>query len=249
MSRTKATTPAPNQGLSAEGNAPLPSPSLKPITGKPFPEGVSEAVVCEAVNSKESDLWLRFGHLIPLYMDGAIFVLKAGKHKESEIADFVQNKYVHPHFPQQKSCGDKTLLYVSRLMEQSQLGGKPFGRLHLSAELDRVVGTETLESFGVNSDGQARLAAYCRVDADACERLVNLNGSTHGEGLCGSAVHFADVMDTDPGYNSALQRCKRLRPEQKACAYYGYGTGAERTREQADEQARCEASLRALLAN
>lgn len=111
------------------------------------------------------------------------------------------------------------------------------------------MGTKTLESFGLNSGGQARLAAYCRADADACERFVNLNGSSHGEGLCGSAVHFAGVMDTNPAYASARQRCKRLRPEQEACAFYGYGTGAERTREQADAQARCKAALRALLLN
>src|SRR5690606_12833697 len=49
-------------------------PKLKPVIGKPFPEGASEQVVCEAIDSSEPDLWVRFGHIIPMYVYGAIII-------------------------------------------------------------------------------------------------------------------------------------------------------------------------------
>ncbi|NLE85244.1 MAG: hypothetical protein GX607_02480, partial [Myxococcales bacterium] len=44
-------------------------PDLKPVIDKPFPEGATEEQVCEAIaNTGEKDLWVRFGHLVPMYM-------------------------------------------------------------------------------------------------------------------------------------------------------------------------------------
>src|SRR5690606_40381630 len=37
-------------------------------------EGGTEEQVCEAIaNTGEKDLWVRFGHLVPMYMPGSIF--------------------------------------------------------------------------------------------------------------------------------------------------------------------------------
>lgn len=100
----------PNGGELSNGNDAERLPPLKPVIGKPFPEGASQDVVCEAINSKEADLWARFGHLSPLYKRGAIFVLEAGQSRGEAITHFVTKEYVHPHFPQLASCGERTLL-------------------------------------------------------------------------------------------------------------------------------------------
>src|SRR5690606_6311104 len=70
------------------GSASPSLPRLKPVTGKLFPEGTTEAMICEAINVKEPDLWLRFGHMIPMYVRGTVLVLQAGKAREEEIAAF-----------------------------------------------------------------------------------------------------------------------------------------------------------------
>jgi hypothetical protein len=157
----------------ASSVAPPPSlPKLKPIHRKPFPEDVPQAVLCEAINSTEPDLWVRFGHLLPLYMRGAIYVLQADASKEAVIRHFVTDDYARPHFPQLASCADKALLYVSNIFEESMFGNKPFGRLHLARELERRLGVKTLESFMMeDGDGNARRSDYCRQDGEVCDAI------------------------------------------------------------------------------
>lgn len=171
-------------------------------------------MLCEAVHSKEPDLWVRFGHMIPMYFPGALYVLKAGKEKEPAIVRYIKEDYVHPHYPQLASCGDRTLLYVSNMMEGPHYQNKPYGRVHLSIELEQRLGVVTLENHRVMDD-DVRLSTYCRQDAELCELLVKLDGGNMGQGLCVLAVSHAGA-DAD---EVSAKRCAGLPPEDKACAY------------------------------
>ena len=70
-------------------------PKLKPIAPKPFPEGASEADVCEAIDSKEADLWVRFGHLVPAYVTGAVYVLETGPETKDKLFKYIGRDYVY----------------------------------------------------------------------------------------------------------------------------------------------------------
>src|SRR5690606_34219199 len=130
VSTTPASASAPSTSPtdSAQATNEASTRPLKPVTGKPFPEGVSQEVLCEAIHSKEPDLWVRFGHMMPMYFPGALYVLKAGKEKEPAIVRYIKEDYVHPHYPQLASCGDRTLLYISNMMEGPHYQDKPYGR-------------------------------------------------------------------------------------------------------------------------
>ena len=205
----------------SSANAPGTLPPLKPVLGRPFPEGASQEVVCEAIHSKETDLWARFGHLVPLYMRGAIFVLEAGSSKEAAITQFVKKDYVHPHFPQLASCGDRTLLYISNFAENAVFGGKPFGRLHLSQELERTLGFRTLQSFEIVAD-HPRMAHYCRLSGDDCDALKKLNVRNEGLGMCGDLEGYCfRRLDRDPDSITQLrQACLQVPKSTLACLEY-----------------------------
>src|SRR5690606_19507793 len=202
--------------------------------------------LCEAIHSKEPDLWVRFGHMIPMYFPGALYVLKAGKDKEAAIVRYIKEDYIHPHYPQLASCGDRTLLYIGNMMEGAEYRNKPYGRVHLSGELDRHLNVTTIEIFQLVDDN-GRLSEYCRQDAELCEQLVKLHGSNMGKGLCTKALSFAGLSRSDKGYPAALEKCLQLEPQKKVCAYYGYTLRPDYTREQAEQQWACQASLRKLL--
>ena len=218
-------------------------PPLKPVTGKPFPEGVTQDVLCEAIHSQEPDLWVRFGHMIPMYFTGALYVLKAGKDKEAAIVRYIKEDYIHPHYPQLASCGNRTLLYIRNMMEGPEYRNRPYGRVHLSGELERHLNVTTIEIFRLVHDNE-RLSEYCRQDAELCEQLVKLDGANMGQGLCSLALYFGGVDEPDA---ATVKRCLQLPAKDKVCAYYSYGSGPSRTRDLAEQQWRCEASLRKLL--
>lgn len=213
--------------------SPMPTPKLKPILGEPFPGNVSQEVVCEAINSKEPDMWVRFGHLFPFFMPGAIYILQAGKDKEAGIDHFIGFEYVHPQYPQQASCGDKTLLYLSNMMDGPTFRGKPQGRAHLAATFEITLGLKVLEFFGFERQDE-RFAAYCRVDADACEGMLKLNVRNEGEGMCPTALSAAGV-DADEEKYEAL--CRKLPASVKVCAF-AY-TGQDKQLQQQFQACKC----------
>lgn len=220
-------TPEPPVG------SPMPTPKLRPILGEPFPGSVSQEVVCEAINSKEPDMWVRFGHLFPFFMPGAIYILQAGKDKEAGIDHFIGFEYVHAQYPQQASCGDKTLLYLSNMMDGPVFRGKPQGRAHLAATFEITLGLKVLEFFGFERQDE-RFAAYCRMDADACEAMLKLNVSNEGEGMCPEALSAAGV-DADKEKYGAL--CRKLPASVKVCAF-AY-TGQDKQLQQQLQACKC----------
>jgi len=218
--------PAPRSPPVPPPTSPL--PRLKPIAPRPFPEGATEQAVCEAIDSEEPDLWVRFGHLVPAYLIGAIYILEAGPELEEKIYQYIASDYVYTYHSQLASCrGELTLLYIRTMFEESELDGKPFGRKHLSAALERRLGVKTRESFQFNYERQ-RLADFCRQDAELCERLVKLDRSAHREGLCGMALVAAGILPT--ATEQHLDQCLSLPATTKACAYYAYSDARDRER-------------------
>jgi hypothetical protein len=197
-------------------------PQLKPISPKPFPEGVSEATVCEAIDSKEPDLWVRFGHLVPAYITGAVYVLETGPENKDKLFKYISSKYVYGYYSQQASCrGELTLLYIRKMFDKSEFRGKPFGRDHLSQAIEKKFGIKTRESFQLNNDEQ-RLAAYCRADVQLCESLIKLDLANEGQGLCPEVLGFVGVFSQDSDYATHLATCRSLPLSEIGCAEFGY---------------------------
>lgn len=191
-----------------------PLPRLKPVTGKLFPEGTTEAMICDAINVKEPDLWLRFGHMIPMYTQGTVLILQAGKAREEDIATFAN--WYKPRFePVQASCGDKTLFHL-----------EGFDATAIFNELEERLGIKVLERFDLPIDDRQdyRLSDYCRTDAVLCNELHKLYYGYGADGLCASAVgncSFASDMDEA----QAVAHCKTLPPEQVVCTGILHGMG------------------------
>jgi hypothetical protein len=219
-----ATAPTPPSSSSVVSTAqdsaptwPAHLPKLKPVIKKPFPDGADEITVCEAIDSKEPDLWARFGHLVPMFIPGAIYVLESGPERKDELYDFILRKYVHGYASQHASCrGSLTLMYVSKMYESSEYRGKPFGRQHLSRELEERLGIKTRESYGWSSQNN-RLSDYCRADAEACDALLKLNPSNEGRGICTSAVSRCALEGSTTTKEDLLATCKRLPPRDFVC--------------------------------
>jgi hypothetical protein len=195
-------------------------PKLKPILSKPFPEGADEATVCEAIDSTEPDLWVRFGHLIPAYTIGAIYILETGPETKDELYRYISRDYVWGYDSQQASCrGKLTLLYIRRMFDKSEYRGKPFGREHLSQAIEKKFGIKTLASFQFRDDDD-RLAEYCRDDAEKCDQLVKLHRPNEGEGLCSSAVSHCEMNQRGGSKPALLASCRTLPPSILACLKY-----------------------------
>lgn len=188
-----------------------PLPRLKPVTGKPFPEGTTEAMICEAINVKEPDLWLRFGHMIPMYTRGTVLVLPAGKAREADIAAFA-NWYERKFEPILASCGDKTLIHL-----------EGFDYEEVSAmltELEERLDMKILERFELPVDGRQkeRLSDYCRTDAVLCNDLRNLYYGSRGNGVCAWAIADCSFEYDSKEYVEAVALCVTQPPEQVVCA-------------------------------
>jgi hypothetical protein len=234
--------PAPGAVSPAQPGA---LPKLKPILLKPFPDGADEATVCEAIDSTEPDLWVRFGHLVPIWMTGAVYVLETGPETKDKLYRYISRDYVWGYHSQQASCrGNTTLLYVRGLFDKSEYQGKPFGREHLGQALEQKLGIKTRQSFQLENDIE-RLAAYCRSDAEICRKLEDLDLANEGEGLCGPALGFVGISSQDSSYPTRLKRCLELPATKLACARFGFSL--ENTRESARARESCREQIRGAL--
>jgi len=218
-------------GPAASKPTPMPTPAalpkLKPIQPKPFPEGVDEATVCEAIDSKEPDLWVRFGHLVPAYVIGAIYVLETGPQTKDKLYDYIGRNYVYGYYSQQASCrGNLTLLYIRLMFDKSEYNGKPFGREHLSQAIEKRFGIRTRESFQLNYE-PARLGGYCREDGELCDRLFKVDRGNEGTGLCGRAIGECPATGPQRTEAELMNACRQHPVSAFACLGYA-PTGRER---------------------
>jgi hypothetical protein len=198
---------------------------LKPILEKPFPEGASDAVVCEAIsNTDEKDLWVRFGHIVPLYIPGALLVLEATEKDLARVEHYIEKVYLYPRAIQHAACtAGGMLVYIRGMPDLSESNGFVFGRRHLTEELDKKLGIKTRESFQFEYDN-VRLAEYCRVDAEACDALLKLDTANSGRGLCAPVIVRSRLED-EVSAQELLRRCERTPPSVKACAVWALSPG------------------------
>lgn len=187
---------------------------MKPIIEKPFPEGASEEVVCEAIdNVGEKDLWARFGHMLPMEQRGNIFVLEAGPERKADLARVAGREYVYGHHLYQATCrGKLTLVYIRDMAEAAEYQGKPFGREHLSAEWERKLGVKTRESFHQEADTRT-FSQYCRAEAELCEQL--LLRSPGGSGLCAHGASECELAGRS--VVRVAEQCAHLPVSELSC--------------------------------
>ncbi len=178
--------------------------------------------MCEAIDSKEPDVWVRFGHLVPAYVTGAVYVLETGPENQDKLFKYIQSDYVYGYYSQQASCrGNLTLLYIRMMYDESEYNGKPFGRMHLSQVIEQKLGIKTRESFQLSNDAE-RLAGYCRLNAELCDALEKLDRANKGEGLCAGTLAFVGFSSQDAEYGSRLATCKALPLDDVVCPHFGY---------------------------
>ena len=183
-------------------------PDLKPVIDKPFPEGATEEQVCEAIaNTGEKDLWVRFGHLVPMYMPGSIFIVRARGAEVDGIADVMHDDMIHPNY---KSCrGETVLIYSLGLPDVTgEMDGIVSGRIPLIEKFSKRLGVETLESFSFDYD-QGRLSEYCRADAELCDGLMELNPLNDGRGMCSEALVKCGIDKGTSRYQAVLDKCMK----------------------------------------
>jgi hypothetical protein len=202
-------------------------PNLKPVIDKPFPDGATEEQVCEAVkNTGEKDLWVRFGHLVPMYLRGSIFIVQAKKSDTAALEKVVTGDGAYAEY---KNCNDEeTLIFSHSMMDvtrEMERNGEVTGRPRFIKKFSDI-GIKTLESFSFSSDDE-RLSDYCRADAELCEKLVKLDHANGGKGLCPSAMSALNILSGDRDFEAREQRCLALEQSKLACVKY-MGTGESR---------------------
>lgn len=195
----------------------LGQPPLKPIAPKPFPEGVDQATLCEAIESKEPDLWLRFGHFIPLFETGVLYVLNTGAEQNEKLYDYIARKYQPGFNSLLASCGERTLVYIRVMYGDGEYNGKLMGRMHLAQQLEKKFGLKVLENIQVEGD-EKRLGAYCRADAELCDALVKLHPGNKGLGLCSHAT--SRCPDSAGTREMLLSACEKIPRSALACTKY-----------------------------
>lgn len=220
---------------SADGSAE--PPKLQAVLSKPFPDGASDEQVCAAIaNTGEKDLWVRFGHLVPLYVHGSVLIIDAKLADIKRIEDLVTHYHRGVYWPSIKHCSmGKVMLYVRDLVDG--LPDAPPGQLHLSRVISKDLGLPVTESFGFRDD-QQRLSDYCRHDAELCEQLVKLDYANHGEGLCMWAVSACDMQSNKLASAVITERCKTLDRAKLACLEFEHTAAAA---------SRCRQSVRDVL--
>lgn len=208
-------------------------PALKPIAKGPFPDGATEEQVCEAIlDGQQTDLWVRFGHLIPAYRLGVVFVLEAGTERVSQVYDYVMSKYNGGGAwgPAIKACGrlGMTMLYIKSFGPDGVLDdGRTTGPKHLAGELLQATGIRTKEWYQFldpgkesHQSGDDRLSDYCRSDAYICEGLIRLQSGADADGLCPWALSRVSVDERSPNYATLYARCRNRKGPPFACAMY-----------------------------
>jgi hypothetical protein len=201
-------------------------PKLKPINERPFPEGASEEQVCEAIKStQEKDLWVRFGHLLPLFNYGSIFIVEGDDLVMARIENFVRKDYIPGLYrADMKVCGARVLLWMNTMIEETQLKFQrdKHGGVHFAAKLREELGLTVTESIFVDGSKEGhQFADYCRADPQVCEKLVSLD-RTNKSGLCSIILSDTRLRAIPP--EERRIRCQNLAASDRACLVYDYST-------------------------
>lgn len=222
----------------------------RPIAGAPFPAGASDEVICESIHSSEKDPWRRFGHFLPMYMDGVVWVGEGGPGELTATLDAIDRYAPRLYHGEGRSCAQGGLLiYVADLREQPvQVLGQSYSRAGLEAatfESTPAAKRALREGFVASREsGAPVLLEHCAADAEQCEKLLAIQifkgPKPEVTGLCQYVLREAEsyfAMSDHRGWaknpdapldETALRAaCTRLPAADKVCALRG-GTRTER---------------------
>jgi len=172
-------------------------PRLKPISSKPYPDGPSDEVLCAAIHSKETDIWERFGHFIPLYQDGVIWVGEGNdndrKATEAAVATYAPRMFL----AEGRACSKGGLLFYI-----DDLAGPTFdsvGNAYTLAELEAaarktnsiVDKTMAERNIVAGQAGSEIFRRICHQDPEQCDLLLRLRA---GSSLCGGVISAAEAF-------------------------------------------------------
>lgn len=201
-------------------------PRTDAVIEQPFPEGASDAQVCEAIaNTKEKDLWLRFGHLLPMYVYGSILIVDAREKDIQRIVDVVESYHGGKYYPSIKHCSSGGVLLYLRSLADNAPGDLERGHRHLSEVIKARLRLTTSVSFTFSNDSK-RLSDFCRSDPELCERLVKLDYANEGRGLCSEAMLECRAERDSHNYRTILSRCFTASREVLRCLYVFDGPAA-----------------------
>lgn len=220
----------------------------RPIAAKPFPEGTSDEALCQSIHSSEKDPWRRFGHFLPLYLDGVVWVGDGGK-AELEAALAAIDRYAPRLYRGEgRACSRGGLLiYVRDLGEKPvQVLGKSYSRAELEAaafEQNPAIKAALREHFVATREANVPiLLEHCAADAELCEELLGIQIFDEKPAVTGLCRYVLDEARSyfamsdrfwakDPAASldepALRDACARLPASDKVCALRG-GTREER---------------------
>lgn len=199
-------------------------PPLQPINAAPFPDGATQEQTCAAIKDRDQkDVWLRFGHMLPMYTTGSLFVVQGGEPEMAKIEQFVRHEYApNLYRADMRQCEGKILLWLGDMLDEDRqdLRGLTHGGRHFAESMRRHLGLTVIEEIYTRStEGRYRLSDYCKSNAQLCRKLVELNRDNPA-GLCGWALTAADRFLPFTPRDDKIRACKKLPIEILACACF-----------------------------
>jgi hypothetical protein len=190
-----ASLPVPEPSASAATPSAL--PHLKPVSARPYPDGPIDEVLCAAIHSQETDLWERFGHFIPLFQDGVIWVGE-GDDKDRKATEAAMATYVPKLFlPDGRACSKGGILFYQDRLADGYTDGR--GNPYFIAKLEtaahkanpEVTGKTMAQRFVIQGKlGWETLLRLCAADAQLCERALRVHPKST---LCGTVLAEAET--------------------------------------------------------
>lgn len=194
-------------------------PPLQPINAAPFPDGATQEQTCAAIKDRDQkDVWLRFGHMLPMYTTGSLFVVQGGEPEMAKIEQFVRHEYApNLYRADMRQCEGKILLWLGDMLDEDRqdLRGLTHGGRHFAETMRRHLGLTVIEEIYTRStEGRYRLSDYCKSSAPLCEKLIRLNRDLRF-GLCGNVLNAAPILSLPR--KERERRCAQVPVEDLAC--------------------------------
>ncbi|HEX2872626.1 MAG TPA: hypothetical protein VHP33_15255 [Polyangiaceae bacterium] len=219
-----------------------------PIAEQPFPQGATDDRVCAAVHSRETEPFFRFGHLLPTFKDGVVWIGQGSADELRRVEDAIDRYAPKMFISRSATCSrGGVLVYVEGMAQHVRALGRQYSPAELEASVYGAVPTakEVLKERFLLSEKHSLppLLAECRESAERCDQLTRLwplDGSAAPRGLCNVVLGEARALFAKPDRSWAtradiewderalLEACNKLTPSDKVCALLDR-TGPEHT--------------------
>jgi hypothetical protein len=253
------TPPGPDRtatvGAAAASASSAPSPTIGPrrlylpIAEQPFPQGATDDRVCAAVHSQETDAFFRFGHLLPTFKNGVVWIGRGSADELSRVAEAIDRYEPKMFHSRNVTCSrGGVLVYVEGLAEHvTATLDREYSLAELEASVHGAVpaAKEVLKERFLLSEkgGMQRLLSECRESAERCDQLMRLwplDSPAAPRGLCNAVLGearsrfempdrtWATRTDIEWDERAVLDACSKLAPSDTVCVFLS-STRAEHT--------------------